>query len=452
MTAMSRTLKSVLAILLVIAGAVFFYATGLGTGLYVASTGSPVQTTAVAWSTATPTDSSEPTTPSTATAPSHTPGAPTTTEIPSQAPTSTPALSPQPSQSREDAFGVFWEALDILEEEFYGDLPAESELPYAAIQGVIAGAGDQYTAFLDPVQAEIVRASLAGSYEGIGATVRAHPDGKLEIVQPFPDQPAMEAGLRAGDLILHVDGVSLQGMNIYEAVSLIRGPAGTRALLLVEREGTGEPFEVYVERARIEVPTVESRMLGDGIAYVKLSRFGLTATEQVREALSALNAQEPQGLIFDLRGNGGGYLSVAIEISSQFVGQGPILFERFKDQSEQVYEAIPGGLALDIPLVLLVDGGTASASEIVAGAVQDTERGTLIGTTTLGKGSVQKVHTLSDNSQLRVTVAHWFTPGGRAIHGQGLVPDIEVEITEEDIAADRDPQLDRAILYLLEGK
>jgi carboxyl-terminal processing protease len=197
---------------------------------------------------------------------------------------------------------------------------------------------------------------------------------------------------------------------------------------------------------------VESRMLEQDIGYVRLTEFGQTATAKMEEALRELNAQDPKGLILDLRGNRGGYLITSVEITSQFVGQGTIVIERFKDGQERSYAALPGGLATEIPLVVLVDGGSASASEITAGAIQDTERGVLIGTTTLGKGSVQIAHTLSDNSELRITVARWFTPNGRAIHGEGLVPDISVEITEEDLLAERDPQLDRAIRYLEEGK
>jgi carboxyl-terminal processing protease len=154
----------------------------------------------------------------------------------------------------------------------------------------------------------------------------------------------------------------------------------------------------------------------------------------------------------DLRGNPGGYLSTAIEVTSQFVAEGPIMVERFKDGSERTYNPVPGGAALEVPLVVLVNGGSASASEIAAGAIQDSGRGILMGTTTLGKGSVQAVHTLSDDSQLRVTVARWFTPAGQAIHGQGLTPDIEVEMTEEDMQAGRDPQLVRAVEYLRDGK
>jgi carboxyl-terminal processing protease len=432
MIPLNKTTKSVLILLLAVTGAAACYLAGLGTGLTIN------QATAAV--------SMAPTRLLGQDAHFETP-APAT---PPPAPTPTATISPQPSAGEEDEFDIFWEAWHVLEEEFYGELPAEPELPYAALRGVIAATGDQYTAFLDPVRAEVMRTDLSGSFEGIGATVRMRPDGKLEIVQPLPARPAIQAGLRAQDVILEVDGVDLQGMNLYEAISLIRGPAGTTVRLLVQREDDDQPFTVEVERARIELPVLESDMLESDIAYIKLNDFSQTATDSLKAALRDLMVQDPKGLVLDLRGNPGGYLSVAVEVSSQFVGDGPVLLERFKDQSERPYEAIPGGLALDIPLVVLVDGGSASASEIVAGAIQDTGRGLLVGTTTLGKGSVQMAHTLSDGSQLRVTIARWFTPTGRAIHGEGLAPDIEVLVTEEHLDADLDPQLERAIQELLE--
>jgi carboxyl-terminal processing protease len=436
MSVWNRTTKYILAVLAVIVGVMFFYLAGVGTGLHVART---------TWGVSSAADLA-----SSATTALPTAGGPFATRAPLPAATATPA--PQPSENQEDSFGIFWEAWDVLEQEFYGELPEGSELPYAAIEGVISATGDPYTAFLDPIRAEILRTDLQGGFEGIGATVRLRPDGKLEIVQPLPGWPAIQAGVRAKDVIVEVDEVEVQGMSLYEAISLIRGPAGTVVHLLIQREDVDEPLEIEIERAHIELPVIESEVLEEGIGYVRLSEFGETAADDLRDALRELDTKELPGLIFDLRGNRGGFLSTAVEVTSQFVGEGPILVERFRDGREQPYPAMRGGLALDVPLVVLVDGSSASASEIAAGAIQDTGRGVLIGTTTLGKGSVQMVHTLSDGSELRVTIARWFTPEGRAIHGEGLKPDIEVELTEEDILAGNDPQLDRAIDYLLEGE
>jgi carboxyl-terminal processing protease len=452
-----RVPRTILLAVLLLASATLLFVAGLATGLYVASStiGANVAVVAQLPATAAPTAvRTEPSPGETPLGPAAT-ASPAATLTPSPTRGATPTMPPNPTRvvpmGGGDGFDIFWEAWGILRDQFYGDLPTEAELPYAAIEGVISSTGDPYTAFLDPVRAEIMRTDLSGSFEGIGATVRMRLDGKLEIVQPLADQPAIKAGLRAADIVLSVDGTDLEGMNIYEAISLIRGPAGSVVHLLIQREGVDDAFEVEVTRARIEVPVVESRMLEDNIAYLRLSEFGQSATEELEQALRALVVQEPRGLILDLRGNPGGYLTTAIEVASQFVGDGPILIERFRNETERTYEPVAGGLALDIPLVVLVDGGSASASEIVAGAIQDSERGILLGSKTLGKGSVQLVNTLSDGSQLRVTTARWFTPSGRAIHGEGLTPDIEVQITEADIAADRDPQLQSAIEYFTEG-
>jgi carboxyl-terminal processing protease len=277
-------------------------------------------------------------------------------------------------------------------------------------------------------------------------------DGRLMIIAPMEGQPAEAAGLRAGDIVLEADGVSLEGMNVHEAILYIRGPKGTVVQLEVLREGIAEPFVVEVERARIEMPTVEVEMLDDDIAYVKLYEFNSQANNRLKSLLEDLMAENPQGLIFDLRNNPGGFLSEAVDVASQFIPEGIILVERFSDGTDKVYEAEEGGLALQVPLVVLVNAGSASASEIVAGAIQDTGRGTLIGETTYGKGSVQLLHNLRDGSELRVTVARWFTPGDRLIHGEGLEPDVVVELTPQDMDAGLDPQLDRAVEYLLTGQ
>jgi carboxyl-terminal processing protease len=275
-------------------------------------------------------------------------------------------------------------------------------------------------------------------------------DGKLMIVHPFEGSPAEKAGLLPGDLILEVDGTSLEGMSIMEAIFLIRGPRGTSVRLLVEREG--KTFTVEIVRARIEIPVVDYDIIDEDIGYVWLWGFGTPVAGKLKVALREILAEEPRGLILDLRNNPGGFLDVSIEVASQFVGEGIILTERLKDGQVREYQARPGGVALEIPLVVLVNGGTASAAEIVAAAIQDAGRGILIGEPTMGKGAIQHPHKLSDGSELRVTYAYWFTPKGRAIHKEGLTPDILVGMTLEDRKAGRDPQLERAIEYLKKGR
>jgi carboxyl-terminal processing protease len=312
---------------------------------------------------------------------------------------------------------------------------------------------DPHTAFLDPKTAAILNKDDSGSFEGIGASIRYDEKiGRPRIAHVFEGQPAAKAGLRRDDIILKVGDTSTENMSILETITLIRGPRGSTVRLTILRAEEQKPIEVPVVRDQIDIPVTESRMLGNGIAYLRLADFNNVAGNKMTAALSDLLQNRPRGLIFDLRGNPGGFLHVAVEVGSQFVGQGNIVTERSKDSSEEVFRAKPGGLATNqsLPLVVLVDGGTASAAEIVAAAIRDTDRGILVGEKTFGKTSVQAPHHLSDGSELRVTVARWFTPKGDQIK-DGLVPDIQVELTAEDVAAGRDPQLDRAVQYLLKG-
>jgi carboxyl-terminal processing protease len=377
------------------------------------------------------------------------------TQSPAWAPTVAASTTPQspPVVSGEQAvppgFDVFWEAWKFVEENFYGGLPSESERVYGAVRGMVNSYGDENTAFIEPNRAAIFREDVSGSFEGIGAAVRMDEMGRLVIAEPFAGQPAAEAGLQRGDVVLAVDSTSLQGLSLYEAIGLIRGPAGSTVVLTIFRDGVDEPFDVSVVRARIEIEVVESDRLEGDIGYVRLTDFSRGASGKVAEAIKALEAEGPlKGLIFDLRDNPGGLLDESIFVSSQFISDGTITIERLKGGKEQTYEAQPGGVALDVPLVVLVNRGSASASEIVAGAIQENGRGTIVGEQTFGKGTVQIPHTLSDGSELRVTIAEWLTPSGKQIKGEGIVPDVYVERTQEDFVEGRDPQLDRAIEYL----
>lgn len=375
-----------------------------------------------------------------------TPAPPSPTPFPEEAPTEG-ATSPAPEEVRE-AFDIFWEAWRIVEQEYYGELPDPKQVTYGAIRGALQTLGDDYTSFIEPQIAHILREDASGIFEGIGALVRMNEHDRLEIVRPFEGQPAAKAGLLPGDVIVAVDGVSIIGKGIYEAIGLIRGPEGTQVTLTVERPGQEGRFDVTITRARIQIPIVETRMVGEGIAYIRLAEFSGQATQQLRAGLRALLQENPKGLILDLRDNPGGFLREAVDVADEFLPEGVILIERSSDGKTETYRSTDAGLAQDIPLVVLINAGSASASEIVAGAIQDRGRGMLVGEKTFGKGSVQLSHQLSDGSELRVTVAHWFTPNDRAIHGTGLEPDVPVEITSEELAAGRDPQLDRAVELL----
>ncbi len=378
------------------------------------------------------------------------------TLVPTEAPpTPTPIPIPTPTNADEEAFQLFWEVWDLVQRNFYGELPDMQQVTYAAIQGVLNTLDDQYTAFIEPQAAAIIAEDATGEFEGIGAFVDMDETGTLEIVGIFEQGPAEQAGVLEGDRVLEVDGVSIVGVSLYEAINLIRGPADTEVTLLIRREGVSEPFEIVVTRARLEIPTIKVEMRDDGIGYIRLYEFNSTASELMEEGLEELLVQEPQGIVFDLRGNPGGWLDQAVEVADLFLDDGTIVIERWSDGREQLLPASgarSGDVGEDIPLVVLVDRGSASASEIVAGALQDRERAVLIGELTFGKGSVQRPFTLSDGSELRVTIARWFTPNDRVIHGQGLEPDIEVLLPEEGLEQGEDPQLERAVEYLLTGE
>jgi carboxyl-terminal processing protease len=364
-----------------------------------------------------------------------------------QSPTSEPEELEQP-KDREELFVPFWEAWDILQEN-YVDQPLDEEaLMRGAIQGMMNSLGDPHTTYMDPEQFRRANAPLEGEYEGIGAYVDITGD-YLKIISPMPDSPAENAGLKPEDVIVAVDGEDMTGVDGNLVLRRILGPAGTDVTLTIQR-GETAPFDVTITRAKIVLPSTDGEMLDDGIAYVRVYTYGDKTMTELRQTLRTLMAEKPTGLILDLRNNGGGYLPTAIEVTSQFMKANEIvMYEEFGDGSRQTFKSKSGGLATTIPMVVLVNGGSASAAEITAGALQDLDRAELVGTTTFGKGSVQRWAALNnDQGAVRVTIARWYTPNDRQIHGIGLEPDYVIELTEEDEEAERDPQLEKAIELL----
>jgi carboxyl-terminal processing protease len=345
----------------------------------------------------------------------------------------------------KELFSPFWESWQIVHDQ-YVDQPVDNEkLMQGAIRGMLDSLGDPHTSYMDPFQFNQANIPLEGEYEGIGAWV--DPTGQyLTIVSPMPGSPAEKVGLKPGDQIIAVDGQDMTGIDGELVIRRVLGPAGTIVKLTVSRESLSEPFDVDVTRANITIPSTDSRMLEGNIAYVHLLTFGDKSTSELRQDLKDLLAQDPVGLIFDLRNDGGGALKTAIEVASEFVGDGVIMYEKYGDGRRDTYSAIKGGLATQIPLVVLINEGSASASEIVAGAIQDHDRGLLVGTTSFGKGSVQNWIPLENNEgAIRVTIARWLTPNGRTIHEIGLQPDVVVELSDQDIQDGKDPQLDKAV-------
>ncbi len=357
----------------------------------------------------------------------------------------------QTPASTDPEFKTFWEAYNMLKKEYYGDdLAQGKDLEYNAIRGMIFGLSDQFTSFVSPESAKLIEEDATGSFSGIGAYVQLNKSRALQITRIFQDSPAEKAGLKSGDIITEVDGKSMVGDDLSEQVAKVRGPDGSKVTLTVLREGEDKPLKVDVTRAKIEIKLVESKMLDNNIAYVALNNFNsATAAQQLEAAIKDLLAKNPKGLVFDLRDNPGGFLDQSVEIADMFLKDGVVLYERSKTGDEQVFRSDDNGIAQDIPLVVLVNGGSASAAEIVSGAIQDRGRGVLIGEKTFGKGSVQQINHLSDGSQLRITIAHWFTPDNHGIHGTGIEPNVTVERGKDPA---KDPQLDRAVEYLLNGK
>jgi len=343
-------------------------------------------------------------------------------------------------------FWETWQAVYTLEPR--ENLTYEA-LMREALHSMVETLGDPHTAYMTPYEYQQVNSSLEGEYEGIGVWMDATGE-YLTVVAPMEGSPAEAAGLQPGDVVIAVDGEDMTGVDGELVIQRVLGPEGTQVVLTIRREGVAEPFDVTLTRARITVPSVIGEMLDEDIAYVQLTTFGSDTASELRTTLNDLLSQDPIGLILDIRNNGGGYLDTAVQVTSEFLTQGVVLYEEYGDGTRDTHQVLEGGVAKDIPLIVLVNEGSASASEILAGAIQDHGRGLLVGQTTFGKGSVQLPIALS-NSQgaLRITVARWLTPNERDISTQGLQPDVAVEFTEEDFDAGQDPQLDKAVELLL---
>lgn len=355
-------------------------------------------------------------------------------------------------QPEESEFALFWEAWSLIEANFLGNLPSSQELSYGAIRGALQLLNDPYTVFIEPPERAIEQELLQGSFGGIGATLSRPDEGGPIILEPIPGNPAELAGILAGDELVAVDGVEIEPeMEVNAVADLIRGEKDTAVTLTVIHPGEEEPVDIEIVRGDILIPSVTFRLLDDApqIGYIQLTRFSGESTQEVANAITELQSMGAEKLILDLRGNGGGLLDAAVTIADHFLEEGPVLYQQIKGQDEQVYEATEETVAGDMPLIVLIDGNTASASEIVAGALQDRERAMLVGSSgSFGKGSVQLVFDLSDGSSIHVTSSRWFTPGRNQIDQQGLTPDVQVEFTQEDLDNGRDPVLLKAIELL----
>lgn len=323
-------------------------------------------------------------------------------------------------------FSQFWDVWDKVKTKYVKQPITEQDMFYGAIQGMVGALGDPYSMYFPPQAAEDFAKDLSGELEGIGAEIGIK-NNQLVVVAPLPDSPAEKAGLRPGDKILDIDKESTFGMDVNTAVSKIRGKANTKVVLTITRDGLTKATEITITRLKINVPSVLFSVKPNNIAYLRVMQFNGDTTPQLNKYIKQIQSRGSKGIVLDLRNNPGGYLSAAIEMASEWVTSGVVVSEKGMDGQSSEHETLAPHLLSGIKTIVLVNKGSASASEIVAGALQDTKNAILIGEQTFGKGSVQDFETFPDGSALKLTVAEWFTPNGRNINKDGIKPDIEIK-------------------------
>lgn len=346
-------------------------------------------------------------------------------------------------------FDLYWELWDTLKEEYVerGNV-SDEELFYGSLAGMAASLGDPYTVFMDPEGSEDFADELLGTFQGIGCEVGMRDD-LLTVIAPIDDSPAEKAGLLSGDKILAVDGESTMGLSVDAAVSKIRGEKGTKVVLSIYREKGDQNLEVEIIRDDIYIKSVSSEMRADGLYLLEINSFNEDTLTLFNQAVREIEEKNPKGIILDLRNNPGGFLETSVDVAGEWIEEGVVVSEAYSEGQKEEHKASGRARLKDYPTIVLVDGGSASASEIVAGALQDYNKAEILGEKTFGKGSVQSWHSLSDGSSIKITTAKWLTPNGNSINEQGITPDVAVEYTLEDYEAGKDPQMEKAIEILL---
>ncbi|MFA5936173.1 MAG: S41 family peptidase [Patescibacteria group bacterium] len=360
--------------------------------------------------------------------------------------------APPTSVAKTVDFEQFWDLWQILKTKYYKQPLDEQKMLYGAMAGLTASTEDPYTVFFEPVVAKEFSQSLEGKFEGIGAEIGIKQD-QLQIIAPLPDSPSEKAGVLAGDAILAINSTSTEGMTVEQAVSLIRGKKGTNVTLSLGRfkdaeKKNPERFDVTIARDTIVVKSVRVTYLKNGIAHVQMTNFNVDTTDAFSKVIDEMLSKNTKGVILDMRNNPGGFLDRATAVAGEWVGSDIVVLERRQGVVVDEFHGTGRGRLKGMPTIILVNEGSASASEIVAGALQDYGVAKLVGKKTFGKGSVQDYTELKDGTAVKVTVAEWTTPKGRFINEIGIDPDVAVERTEEDYHADRDPQLEKAIELL----
>ncbi|MEK7657916.1 MAG: S41 family peptidase [Patescibacteria group bacterium] len=352
-------------------------------------------------------------------------------------------------QSKDVDFSIFWNAWQIIKNKYVGtEKLKDQDLVYGAVSGLLGALGDDYSVFMPPTDAEKFNEDISGEFSGVGMEIGIRNE-QLMVIAPLKETPAEKAGLRAMDKILKINETSTIGLSVDEAVKLIRGKKGTTVILTIIRNDWEKPKEISIIRDTIQIPTLDLEIKNGNIAYFKLNNFYEKAPMLFYNAALKAALSGSRGIILDLRNNPGGYLEVAVNLAGWFLDRGELVVsEEFGSGKKQEFTANGSGFFKNLPIVVLINEGSASASEILAGALRDNRGVKLIGKKSFGKGSVQELQTLKDNSMIKITTAHWLLPKGQMIEKNGLAPDYEVDLTEEDIKAGNDPQLEKAIKIL----
>jgi carboxyl-terminal processing protease len=345
---------------------------------------------------------------------------------------------------------LFWKVWGLLQESYVTEENLDKQdMVYGSIKGMVGSLEDPFTTFMTPDETSEFDQSLNGQLQGIGAELTVKKQA-LTVVTPLKNSPAERAGILPGDVVYKIDGDLTGEMTLFDAIMRIRGQSGTNVTLTIIREGKEDPFDVQIKREQVNIESVVLEDQGDGVFLISIYQFNDKTTVELDKIINQVILKEPKGIILDLRNNGGGYLEVSVDIVSAFVeGNKKVVEIKRRNEKDNQQMLVHGNAALpNIPIVVLINGGSASASEIVAGALQDHKRAVIMGETSFGKGSVQEVSKLSDGSSIRMTIAKWYTPNGNNIDEVGITPDIVVEYTAEDFQEDLDPQLAAATDYL----
>lgn len=343
-------------------------------------------------------------------------------------------------------FDLFWRTWNYVHNDYVGTID-DQQLVYGAVRGMVAGLDDPYSVFFDPAEAKRFTEDVEGKFYGIGIEIGIR-NKSLTVIAPVDDTPAQKAGLRNGDVIVKIDDKETAEMTLPDAVSAIRGERGTTVKLTILPKDSSELKELLITRDLIHITSVKHEIKNSSIGYVRITQFSDDTTTLAEQALRDLKDKKVSGIVLDLRNNPGGYLQGAQEVASMFVSEGVVVSESGKNEKKRDLYTVGTAIMPSSPLIVLVNEGSASASEIVAGAIQDRARGRIVGEKTFGKGSVQNIKELPGGSSLKITIAEWFTPNGRQINKHGIEPDVVVAFSPEDEKENRDPQLDKALELL----